>query len=118
MIRRPLVLLLASAAALVGLVILAVALVGIGTRTLQAAQAGDSPCLQSYAQDLPGSHVRYTAFPPRSICTFDVAGAPRSVVVASASPAAAGLGAVLALGGIAVCAGVLLAPRLRRADSV
>lgn len=114
MIRRPLVLLLASAAALVGLVILAVAYVGIGTATLRASSADSSPCLRAYAADLPGSHVRYTVFPPRSICTYDVDGVPTSVVVASAATATTGLGAILAVGGIATCAGVLLAPRLRR----
>jgi hypothetical protein len=114
-IRRPLVLLLASAAALVGLVLLAIAFIGIGTRTLQTSQTGDSPCLQAYARDLPGSHIRYTVFPPQSICTFEVDGVSTSVVVTSASPAVAGTGAVLALGGIGVCVGVLLGPRLRRA---
>ena len=82
--RRPLILLIASATALVGLVILAVAFIGIGTRTLQHSQTGDSPCLQAYAADLPGSHIRYTVFPPRSICTFDVDGASTEVVVAAA----------------------------------
>ena len=113
--RRPLTLLIASAAALVGLVLLAIAFVGIGTRTLQLSQTGDSPCLQAYSADRPGSHIRYTVFPPRSICTFDVDGESTEVVVAAASPGTAGLGALLAIGGAGVCAGVLLAPRLRRA---
>jgi hypothetical protein len=113
--RRPLVLLLASGAAIVGLVILAVAFIGLSTRTLQVSQSGDSPCLRASSQDLPGSSIRYTVFPPQSICTFDDAGTPTSVVVASSSPAVAGLGAALALGGGAVCVGVLLAPRFRRA---
>ncbi|WP_426594769.1 hypothetical protein ACPPVS_04320 [Cellulomonas sp. McL0617] len=113
--RRPLVLLLASATALVGLVILAVAFIGIGARTLQASQAGDSPCLQAYAADLPGSHIRYTVFPPRGVCTWDVDGQPQDVVVASASPRLTGVAALLAVGGAAVCVGVLVEPRLRQA---
>jgi len=113
--RRPLVLLIASASALVGLVLLAIAFIGLGTQTLRLSETGDSPCLQAVAADQPGSQIRYTVFPPESICTFDVDGEPTSVVVAAASPTAAGLGAALALGGSAVCVGVLLAPRLRRA---
>jgi hypothetical protein len=113
--RRPLTLLLASATALVGLVLLAVAFVGLGTQTLRASADGDSPCMQAYNAGHPGSHVRYTVFPPQSICTFDDSGTPTSVVVASTSLGVAGVAAALALGGIAVCAGVLLAPRLRRA---
>ena len=112
--RRALVLLLASAAALVGLVILAVAFIGLGTKTLEVSETGDSPCLQAVAQALPGAHIRYTVVPPQSICTFDLAGTSTSSVVAATSPGVAGLGAGLALGGAAVCVGVLLAPRFRR----
>ena len=112
--RRSLVLLVASGAAIVGLVLLAIAFIGIGTKTLEMQQTSDSPCLQAYTQDLPGSDVRYTVFPPQSICTYDVDGTPTSVVVASASSVTAGLGWGLALGGGGVCLGILLAPRLRR----
>ena len=106
LMRRPLILLIASAAALVGLVLLAVAFIGIGTRTLQHSQTGDSPCLQA---------VR------RRTCPARTSGTPSSRRGASArststarrrrsssrprSPAAAGLGAALALGGAAVCVG-------------
>ncbi|WP_028047730.1 hypothetical protein [Cellulomonas sp. URHE0023] len=113
--RRPLVLLVASACALVGLGLLAVAFIGIGTRTAQLSQTSDSPCMQALAAGQPGSHVRYSVFPPQSVCTFDVGGGSRSVVVAAASPTGARLGAALAVGGAAVCVGVLVAPRLRRA---
>lgn len=112
--RRPLVLLIASAAALVGLVMLAVAFIGLGTKTLEVSETGDSPCLQAVAQELPGSKIHYTVVPPQSICTFDDSGTSTSVVVAAASPGTAGLGAALAVGGAAVCLGVLLAPRFRR----
>jgi hypothetical protein len=112
--RRSLVLLVASGAAIVGLVLLAIAFIGVGTKTLEMQQTSDSPCLQAYTQDLPGSDVRYTVFPPQSICTYDVDGSATSVVLASAPPLTAGLGAVLALGGAAVCVTILLWPRLRR----
>ncbi len=113
--RHPLVLLVASAVALVGLVMLVVAFLGIGTHTLQTSQNGDSPCLQAYAADLPGSHVRYTAFPPQSVCTYEVDGVSTSVVVESTSATTAAVAWALALGGAGVCIGVLVAPRFRKA---
>ncbi|HEX7806239.1 MAG TPA: hypothetical protein VF413_08745, partial [Cellulomonas sp.] len=59
-----------------------------------------------------GTHdaaVRYTAFPPQSLCTWTVDGAPREVVVASSPPAvvAAGLTAAVLGGAAVVVVGVL-----------
>ena len=113
-VGRALILFLASGAAIIGLVLLATAYVRIGSATLLASNAGDVPCLQAYADDAPGSHVRYTVAPPQAICTWDVDGASQEVVVASASTAVFAAGAVLALGGGAVCAGMFLVPRWRR----
>lgn len=112
--RRSLVLLVASGAAIVGLVLLLVAFIGVGAKTLEMQQTSDMPCLQAYTADLPGADVRYTAFPPQSICTYDVDGSKTSVVVASASAVTSGLGWGLALVGGGVCIGILLAPRFRR----
>jgi hypothetical protein len=58
--------------------------------------------------------VRYTVAPPRAICTWDVAGEPTEVVVASAPAGLAATGALLAGGGVLAAAALLVVPRLRR----
>ncbi|GCE76713.1 hypothetical protein [Cellulomonas biazotea] len=107
--------LVATGAAIVGLVLLVVVYVGIGTRTLQASADGTGgPCLQAYAADEAGADVRYLVAPPQSVCSWDVDGARQEVVVASAPAGLAATGALLAGGGVLAAAALLVVPRLRR----
>ncbi len=117
-VGRALALLVASGAAIVGLVLLVVCYTGIGVSTLTSAKDDPHPCVQAYAAGTDSASVRYTAVPPRAICTWDVAGEPTEVVVASASPALFVTGAVLAVGGVLVCVGLLVVGRLRRPSAV
>jgi hypothetical protein len=112
-VGRALALLVASGAAIVGMVLLVVCYTGIGVTTLTSSKDDPDPCVQAYAAGTDDASVRYTAVPPKAICTWDVAGEPTEVVVAAASPALFAVGAVLAVGGVLVCVGLLLAPRLR-----
>lgn len=113
-VGRALALLLGSGAAIVGLVLLVVCYTGIGVTTLTTSKDDPDPCVQAYAAGTDDASVRYTIVPPRAICTWDVAGEPTEVVVASAPPALFAAGAVLAVGGVLVSVGVLVASRRRR----
>ncbi|MBT0995352.1 hypothetical protein KIN34_13770 [Cellulomonas sp. DKR-3] len=114
-IARPLTLVLASGAAIVGVVLLLVALVTVGTRSLEATESGDVPCLQAVDADVAGAAVRNEVLPPRAVCTWtDASGTAETVVVAEASPVLFWAGLVLFVGGVLTCVGVLVAPRLRR----
>lgn len=114
--RQALALLVATGAAIVGIVLLVVVWVGVGTRTLQASAAGgDEPCLTAYAADEAGAEVRYLVAPPQSVCSWEVDGERREVVVASAPAGLAAAGALLAGGGILATAALVLVPRLRPA---
>ncbi|MEZ0449487.1 hypothetical protein [Cellulomonas sp. ICMP 17802] len=112
-VGRALALLVASGAAIVGLVLLVICYSGIGIATLSTSKDDPDPCVQAYAAGTDDASVRYTVVPPQAICTWDVAGQPTEVVVASASPALFAAGATLAVGGVLVCVGLLVAPRLR-----
>ncbi|WP_156388118.1 hypothetical protein [Cellulomonas sp. Root137] len=113
-VARALALLVASGAAIVGMVLLAVCYTGIGVSTLTSQNDDMDPCVAAYSAGTDSASVRYTAVPPRAICTWDVAGEPTEVVVASASTALFAVGAVLAVGGVLTSVGLLVAPRLRR----
>ena len=82
--RRALVLLIASGIALAGLVTLIVVWVTLGVSALDAGRAQSDPCLVAYDANTADAAVRYTAFPPQSLCTWTVDGQPREVVVARA----------------------------------
>lgn len=112
--RRALALLVCSASAFVGVVVLAVGWIGIGTATLQATAARTEPCLLEYA---PGTsaEVRYEVLPARAVCEWDVDGVRQEVVVASVPPAVTGGALALAVGGIAGTAAVLVRARRPRA---
>ncbi|CAM5791372.1 hypothetical protein [Cellulomonas persica] len=114
-LEHPVTLLLASGAAIVGIVLLLVTLVTLGTRSLEASNSGDVPCLVAVSDEVAGASVDNHVLPPRTTCTWRTdAGATETVVVAEPSAAVFWTGAVLFFGGIATCVGVLVAPRLRR----
>ncbi|MCC2315237.1 hypothetical protein [Cellulomonas xiejunii] len=112
--RRALALLVASGLALVGLVVLAVGWLGIGMTTLRASAAGTEPCVAAY-EGGAGVQIRYELLPARSVCVWDVDGMRQEVVIASVPPAVTGGALVLALGGIAGTAAVLVRSRRPRA---
>jgi hypothetical protein len=107
-------LLVASGLAIVGIVALVVAFVSVGVQTLNASRTGDEPCLEAYAADTDGAYVHYRAFPPKSVCEWDVDGTREQVVVASAPGPLVAVGGVLALAGIVTSAALVVVPRVRR----
>lgn len=114
-LTRPLTLVLASGAAIVGVVLVLLALLTVGTRALEATESGDVPCLTAVDAEVAGASVDNEVLPPRAVCTWtDASGAVETVVVAQASPVLFWAGVVLFVGGVLTCVGVLLAPRLRR----
>jgi hypothetical protein len=113
-VARALALLVASGAAIVGMVLLVVCYTGIGVTTLTSAKDDMDPCIEAYSAGTDSASVRYTVVPPQAICTWDVDGEPTEVVVASASTALFAAGAVLAFGGVLVCVGLLVGPWLSR----
>ena len=113
-VGRALALLVASGAAIVGMILLVVCYTGIGVTTLTSSADDMDPCVAAYADGTDSASVRYTVVPPQAICTWDVAGEPTEVVVASASPALFAVGAVLAVGGVLTSVGLLVAGRVRR----
>jgi hypothetical protein len=113
-VGRALALLVASGAAIVGMVLLVVCYTGIGVSTLSSAKDDPDPCVQAYAAGTDDASVRYTVVPPKAICTWDVAGEPTEVVVATASPVLFTVGAVLAVGGVLASVALLVASRRRR----
>ncbi|CAN5248599.1 hypothetical protein BH11ACT1_BH11ACT1_10520 [soil metagenome] len=102
-------LLVASGIALAGIVTLVAAWLSIGVTALDAGRVQTEPCLVAYEAGTHDAAVRYTAFPPQSLCTWTVDGSPREVVVASSPPAvvAAGLAAAVLGGAAVVVVGVL-----------
>ncbi|MBO3103855.1 hypothetical protein [Cellulomonas fengjieae] len=110
-VKRALALLVASGAAIVGMVLLVVCYTGIGVATLTSATDDMHPCVAAYSAGTDSATVRYTVVPPQAVCTWDVAGEPTEVVVASASTALFATAAVLVVGGVLVCAGLLVSQR-------
>lgn len=108
---RPLVQLVASAAALAGIVMLLTTLITLGSQSLDASESGDVPCLEAVSGMVKGASVDNEYLPPRATCTWLVDGAPETVVVAQPSPVVFWVGLVLAVGGVLTCAGVLIAAR-------
>ena len=84
--QRALVLLVASGVALAGIVTLVVVWIAIGVTALDAGRVQTEPCLVAYNAGTNGATVRYSAFPPESVCSWTVDGAAQEVVVASGSP--------------------------------
>lgn len=110
-------LLVASAAAIVGIVALVIAFVSIGVTTLNASRTGGEPCLEAYAAQTDDAYVRYQAFPPRSVCAWDVDGTREEVVVASVSGPLVTVGGVLAVAGVVTSLALVVVPRVRRRAS-
>jgi len=110
--RRALALLVASGLALVGVVMLAVAWIGLGVRTLQASVTSGVPCLVAYEDD-PDVAVHFELLPARAVCVRDTGDERQEVVVATSPTAAVVGGLVLAVGGIAGTVTLLLPPRTR-----
>jgi hypothetical protein len=111
--RRALLLLVGSGAALVGILTLAVLWISLGVGTLRAGAVLQEPCLAAYDAASDDADIRYTAFPPQAICTWTVDGASEEVVVERSSTAVFGAAVVVALAGVGVVAGVLVAERRR-----
>lgn len=109
--RRALALLVCSGLAFVGVVVLAVGWIGIGTAALQATAARTEPCLLEYE---PGksAEVRYEVLPARAVCEWDVDGLRQEVVVASVPVGVTATALAVALAGTA---GTVLAMLPRRA---
>lgn len=113
-VGRALALLVASGAAIVGMVLLVVCYTGIGVTTLTATKDDPDPCVEAYAAGTDDASVRYTVVPPQAICTWDVDGEATEVVVAAASVPLFVTGAVLAVGGVVVCGTLLITGRRRQ----
>ena len=113
-VGRALALLVGSGAAIVGMVLLVVCYTGIGVTTLTATKNDPDPCVEAYAAGTDSAGVRYTVVPPKAICTWDVDGEPTEVVVAEASVPLFTAGALLAVGGVLVCSGLLVGSWLQR----
>ena len=113
-VARALALLVASGAAIVGMILLVVCYTGIGVTTLTSSADDMDPCVAAYADGTDSASVRYTVVPPQAICTWDVDGEPTEVVVAAASVPLFATGAVLAVGGVLACTVLLVGPWLRR----
>ncbi|QHT55003.1 hypothetical protein GXP71_02135 [Cellulomonas sp. H30R-01] len=111
--RQALGVLLASGAAIVGIVVLVVLWLSVGARTLEASAAGGDPCLEAYAADQAGAEVSYGALPPQAVCSWEVDGERQEVVVTSAPTALAATATVLAVGGVIGAVALLVVPRLR-----
>ncbi|AEI12911.1 hypothetical protein [Cellulomonas gilvus] len=114
-LARPLALVLASGAALVGIALLLVSWVSVGTSSFESSERAEIPCLTAVDADAPGARTRNELVPPRTLCEWtNAAGEPETVVLGEASPAVFWLGGVLFVGGVLTCVGLLVAPRLRR----
>lgn len=116
-VRRALALLVGSGAAIIGMILLVVCYTGVGVTTLTSSNEDMDPCVEAYAAGTDSASVRYTAVPPQAVCTWDVAGESTEVVVATAPPVLFAAGATLAVGGVLVCAGLLVAPWVQRRRS-
>ena len=114
---RAVALVVASAVALIGLVVLIVAWTSVGTAAVRAGTQVDVPCLAAYDANTDGADVRFTMLPAQAICSWDVDGVREDVVFASAPTAVVNAAAIAALGGIGVTVGILVvAWRERRAE--
>ena len=112
-VKRALALLVASGAAIVGMVLLVVCYTGIGVTSLTSTNDDIDPCVAAYSAGTDSATVQYTVVPPQAVCRWDVDGERTEVVVAAASTAMFTTAAVLAVGGVLVCVGVLVATRRR-----
>lgn len=91
---------------IVGLVVLAVSWLVVGTRTMSAAESPDaSGCLAAYGDGTGDADLHYTVLPPQGVCTWTVDGRQEDVVVAQV-PTAITAGAAAAVlcgaGGVAL----------------
>lgn len=113
--RRALALLVCTGLAFVGVVVLAVGWIGIGTATLQATAARTEPCLLEYE---PGrsAEVRYEVLPARAVCEWDVDGVRQEVVVASVPVGVTATALAVALAGAAGTVAAMLPPRAARRE--
>ncbi len=115
-LAHPGLLLLASGAAIVGIVLLLATLVMLGARSMDASSSGDVPCLVAVSDEVPGATLENHVLPPSTTCTWKApSGAIETVVVAQPSAAVFWAGAALFFAGTATCLVLLLAPRLRSA---
>jgi hypothetical protein len=106
--------LVATLAALVGLVMVVGAYLGVATTALRTTGTQGHPCLVAYAAKESGARVHYDAAPPRAVCTWTPDGGPQqSAVVAQASTGVFATGVALAVGGIGVTAFLLVTNRRR-----
>jgi hypothetical protein len=115
-IRRAVAMLVATLAALVGIVLLVVSWMSVAQTTLLITHDGSEPCLVAYgAEDGPfdGARVHYDVLPPRSTCSWVVDGVRQDVVVAQASSSTTSVAVVLLVGGVAGTVGLLVAGRRR-----
>src|SRR4051812_43248626 len=110
-IRRSVAMLVATLAALVGIVVLVVSWTSVAKDTLLVTNDGTEPCLVAYgAEDGPldGARVHYDALPARSTCSWLVDGVRQDVVVAQASGATTAVAVVLLVGGVAGTIGLVV----------
>ena len=111
--RQSLVLLVASGIGMVGLVVLGLAYLRVGSGTLELSAAESVPCLQAYTAQTEGAHVSYGVAPPDSVCTWQNGGVEQEVVLVSTPAGTFWLALTAAVGGIGVSAAVAV-PWLRR----
>ena len=110
-VPRAAAMLLATLAAVVGLLMVVGTYLAVLTTTLRTTGTQAHPCLVAYAAKESGARVHYDAAPPRAVCTWSPGGAPASAVVARGSTAVFGTGVALAVGGIGVAAFLLATNR-------
>jgi hypothetical protein len=111
-VRRSLAMLVSSFVALVGIVLVVSAYVGVIAATSRATEEGSVPCVAAFSAGTDDAHVKYELAPPRSVCTWSPSGADERVVVAQGSTGLFGTG--LALAGVGVAGVVVLLVTGRR----
>ena len=114
--RRAVLMLVSTAAAIVGLVLLVAAWTNVAKTTIAATDAGDTPCLVAFgATDGPlqQASVHYEIMPPASVCSWVVEGVQEDVVVADTSATTVTVALVLLVAGAAGTITLLVLSRRR-----
>ncbi|MBD8059868.1 hypothetical protein IC607_12915 [Cellulomonas sp. JH27-2] len=112
-VRRSLAMLVATGLAIAGLVTLVVLWLSMSRQTILATDSPTTPCMVEYAKEDSQAHVRYEILPPRSVCTWDVAGAEQEETVVQPSEALAVAAAVALVVGVGGTVALLVSDRRR-----
>jgi hypothetical protein len=113
-LRRSLLLLGGSGAALLGLITLVVVWVVLVSGSLSTGLADEGTCTSAAAEGTDGATLSTSLLPARSVCAWDTADGRQEVVLSSV-PDAVVIGALVAIGGgVLVVGGTALAARRGR----